>query len=139
MKLLKIMTRWDVSCVLSACSVAQLCLTLCDPIDCSPPGSLSMEFSRQEYWRWVAISSSRWSAQPKDKNRISCIGRWILYHCSTWEAIVVVVDFMWSSLWINRWAPTCLFFKKGIILPKKSQAWPATPMTAQILRQTPGF
>ena len=23
----------------------------CDPMDCSPPGPLSMEFSRQEYWR----------------------------------------------------------------------------------------
>ena len=32
-----------------ACSVAQLCLTLCDPMDCSLPGS-SMKFSRQEYW-----------------------------------------------------------------------------------------
>ena len=30
---------------------AQLCLSLCDLMDCSPPGSpLSMEFSRQEYW-----------------------------------------------------------------------------------------
>ena len=28
-------------------SVAQSCLTLCDPRDCSP---LSMGFSRQEYW-----------------------------------------------------------------------------------------
>ena len=29
----------------------QLCPTLCDPVDCSLPGSsLSMEFSRQEYW-----------------------------------------------------------------------------------------
>ena len=27
------------------CSVAQLCLTLCDSMDCSPPG-----FPRQEYW-----------------------------------------------------------------------------------------
>ena len=27
----------------------QSCLTLCDPIDCSAPGS-SLEFSRQEYW-----------------------------------------------------------------------------------------
>ena len=33
------------------CLVAQSCLTLCDPIDCSLPGSsMSMEFSRQEYW-----------------------------------------------------------------------------------------
>ena len=30
--------------------VAQSCPTLCDPVDCSPPGFLSMEFSRQEYW-----------------------------------------------------------------------------------------
>ena len=32
-------------------SVDQLNPTLCNPMDCSPPGSsLSMEFSRQEYW-----------------------------------------------------------------------------------------
>ena len=29
--------------------VAELCPTPGDPMDCSPPGSLSMEFSRQEY------------------------------------------------------------------------------------------
>ena len=29
---------------------AQSCLTLWDPTDCSLPGSLSMKFSRQEYW-----------------------------------------------------------------------------------------
>ena len=30
----------------------QLCLTLCDPMDCRSPGSSdhSMEFSRQEHW-----------------------------------------------------------------------------------------
>ena len=32
------------------CSVAKLCLIFCDPMDCSPPGSLSMGFPRQEYW-----------------------------------------------------------------------------------------
>ena len=31
------------------CLVAQYCLTLCDPTDCSPPPE-SMGFSRQEYW-----------------------------------------------------------------------------------------
>ena len=30
--------------------VIQLCLTLCDPMDYIPPGSLSMEFSKEEYW-----------------------------------------------------------------------------------------
>ena len=28
----------------------QSCLTLCNPMDYSPPGSSIMEFSRQEYW-----------------------------------------------------------------------------------------
>ena len=28
----------------------QSCLTLCDPVDCSPPAPLFLGFSRQEYW-----------------------------------------------------------------------------------------
>ena len=30
--------------------VPQSCLTLCDPMDCSPPGSSPWGFSNQEYW-----------------------------------------------------------------------------------------
>ena len=51
--------------------------------------SLSMEFSRQEYWSEVVISSSRGSSQPRNRTHISCVScilRWILYHCATWEA-----------------------------------------------------
>ena len=50
---------------------------------------LSMEFSRQEYWSEVVISSSRGSSQPRNQTHISCVScilRWILYHCATWEA-----------------------------------------------------
>ena len=32
------------------CSVTQLCLTLCDPMNCSPPGSSVHGFSKQEFW-----------------------------------------------------------------------------------------
>ena len=31
-------------------AIAQLFLTLCDPMECSPSGSFVLEFSRQEYW-----------------------------------------------------------------------------------------
>ena len=50
---------WQIrfSCVL----VAQFCLTLCDPMDCSPPPPpqtpMSLEFSRQEYWSVLLPSS----------------------------------------------------------------------------------
>ena len=37
--------------------VSQPSLTLCVPMDCSPPGPLSMEFSRQEYWSGLPFPS----------------------------------------------------------------------------------
>ena len=41
-------------CLITAAAAAakalQLCPTLCDAIDGSPPGSLSLGFSRQEHW-----------------------------------------------------------------------------------------
>ena len=37
--------------------VAQLCLTLCDPMDCSLPGPLPMGFSKQRYWIGLLFTS----------------------------------------------------------------------------------
>ena len=37
--------------------VAQLCPTLSDPMDCSPPGSSVHGISRQEYWSGVPLPS----------------------------------------------------------------------------------
>ena len=37
--------------------VTQSCPILCDPMDCSPLGSLSMEFSRQESWSGLPFPS----------------------------------------------------------------------------------
>ena len=41
----------------TAAKSLQLCLTLCDPIDGSPPGSPSLGFSRQEYWSGLPFPS----------------------------------------------------------------------------------
>ena len=45
--------------------VAQSCLTLCDPMDCSPPGSSVLEIL-QTILEWVTIPFSRGSSQPRD-------------------------------------------------------------------------
>ena len=37
--------------------VTQSCPTLSDPMDCSPPGSSTMGFSRQEYWSGLPLPS----------------------------------------------------------------------------------
>ena len=64
-------------------SAAQSCLTLCDPMDCSPPGSSVHGIFQARILEWVAISSSTGSSWPRDQTRvsyISCSGRQILYH-----------------------------------------------------------
>ena len=73
-------------------SVAQSCLTLCNPMDFSPPGSSVHGIFKARILEWVAISFFRESSQPRDWTpvccvfRVSCIGRKILYHWATWEA-----------------------------------------------------
>ena len=44
---------------MGVCSVAQSCLTLCDPMDCSPPGSSVYGIFQARILEWIAISSSR--------------------------------------------------------------------------------
>ena len=39
------------------CLVPQSCPTLCNPMDCSPLGPLTMGFPRQEYWRGLPFPS----------------------------------------------------------------------------------
>ena len=44
-------------------SVAQLCPTRSDPMDCSLPAPPSMGFSRQEYWSGLPLSSPQWGVR----------------------------------------------------------------------------
>ena len=56
-------------------------------MDCSPPGFSVHGISQTRVLEWVAISFSRGPSQPRDQTCISCIGRWILYHWTTREAL----------------------------------------------------
>ena len=47
--------------------VAQSCLTLCHPMDCSLQAPLARTL------QWVAFPSSRGSSQPRDRTQVSCI------------------------------------------------------------------
>ena len=82
-----------VSCVCA--KSLQSCPTLCDPVDCSPPGSSVHEILRTRILEWVAILFSRGSFQSRSPalqadslpfkppgKCISAIGCWILVHRS---------------------------------------------------------
>ena len=57
----------------SESEVAQSCLTLCDPMDCSLPGSSIHGIFQARILQWVAISFSGGSSQPRDRTWVSCI------------------------------------------------------------------
>ena len=58
---------------LHACVHAQLCLTLCNPLDCSPPGSSVHGIFQTKILERVAMPSSRGSSQHRDQAHISCV------------------------------------------------------------------
>ena len=53
--------------------VSQSCLTLCNPMDCSPPGSSVHGIFQARILERVAISFSRGSSQPRDRTQVSHI------------------------------------------------------------------
>ena len=53
--------------------VAQSCTTLCDPIDCSLPGSSIHGISQARILEWVASSFSRGSSRPRDGTQVGHI------------------------------------------------------------------
>ena len=83
------------------CLVAQSWPTLCYPMDCALPGSSMHGISQTVILEWIAISYSRGSSWPRDWTCISCTGRWIPYHCTTWEARInrhKLLYIKWASL-----------------------------------------
>ena len=75
------------------CSVAQSCPILCDPMDCSPPGSSVRRILLARILEWIAIFSSKESSWPRDPTSISCIpciGRWInLYSWNKYDLLII--------------------------------------------------
>ena len=71
------------------CVCAQWCLTPCDPMDCSLPGSSVHGILHARILEWVASSFSRESTEPRNWTHtfcVSCTGGQILSHWATWEA-----------------------------------------------------
>ena len=58
---------------LCCCLVAKTCLTLCDSLDYSLPGSSVYEISKTRILERVIISFSRGASWPRDQTHVSCI------------------------------------------------------------------
>ena len=93
--------RWKVKVL-----VTQSCPTLCDPTDCSPPGSSVCRILQARILEWVAMPSSRGSSRPRGRAHVSCIssfGRWILDHLSHLSVtawLLLLLSFCLILLWV---------------------------------------
>ena len=93
---------WLVPLKVKESEVAQSCLTLCDPMDCSLPGSSVHGIFQARVLEWVAISFSRGSSRLRDWTLVSCIaGRhftiWatrevLKFHLSCALALTIMID-----------------------------------------------
>ena len=105
--------------------VLKLCLTLCNPMHCSLIGFSVHGIAQAKILEWIAISSSRVSSQPRDWIHISFTGRWILYHCTTKEALRIDT---------NRQNPLASYvrFELKVIIECENQIyskWPLASLT----------
>ena len=131
-------------CLLENHTVISLCVCVCVlsriwlflipwTVTCQAP--LSTNFSRQECWNGLpfptpgdlpGVGSSR------DQTGVSCIGRWIFYHCATWE--ILLCHHCGISLWylwiveILNFKPlysivTSLYFQAGRLENELNSRW----------------
>ena len=70
-KMLNVSNQWS---EVKGSKVAQSCLILCDPVDCSLPGFSVHGILQAGVLEWVAISFSRGSSRPRDWTQVSRIG-----------------------------------------------------------------
>ena len=88
--------------------VAQSCPTLCDPMDCNPPGSSVHGILQARILEWVAIPFSRGSSWPRDLTYVSCFAGRFFTIWATWEAhtgaiiIVVLIALLKFNLTYNK-------------------------------------
>ena len=108
----------------------QLCPALCNPKDCSPPGSSVHGIPQARLLEWVAIPLSRGSSQPRDRTTSlmsPALAEGFFTTSTTWEEIC---NFYFSStpMWREggqistnleeRLLPACWAAKKHQIFTK---------------------
>ena len=95
--------------------VAQSCLTICNPMDCSPPGSSVHGILQARILEWAVISFSRGSSWPWDSTQVSCIPDECFTihlgstHCLLprleFSSLSILTDFTWLCISTNNFSP----------------------------------
>ena len=108
--------------------VAKSCLCLCDPMDCSPPGSSVHIILQARRLEWVAIPFSGGSSWPRDWTQVSNPGllhcRQSLYHLRHEEGPKLLINRLKNKSKISRiWRPRHVSKHINKIKYRKKTIW----------------
>ena len=78
--------------------IAQSCPTLCNPMDCSTPGSSFHGVLQARILEWVAIPFSRGSSQSRDRTMVSCTAGGFFTIWATREAPLILLGLCICSI-----------------------------------------
>ena len=94
----------------------QSCLALCNPIDCSPPGSSVRGILQARILEWVAILFFRASSWPRDGTRVSCIAGEFFTCWATREApLVSLLLSLWEFFFCKVEEPGSCHWASGLV------------------------
>ena len=83
------------------CLVAKSCQTLCNPMNCSLPGFSVHGILQARILKWVDISFSRGSSQPRDQTHVSCLtGRFSTTEPSREAPVYLTISLLF---WRRNW------------------------------------
>ena len=105
----------------SESEVAQSCPNLCDPVDCSLPGSSDHGILQARILEWVAISFSRGSSQPRDRTQVSsiagrCFNLWAVYEGSNFSTFSSTLVTVFSILLIIVTLLGCKVYRVTVLI-----------------------
>ena len=102
-------------------------------MDCSLPSSSVLGIFQARIVEWVAVSYARGSSRPRDRTRVSCLSRQIIYHWATlvnrvleiqllceqflmMEVALWKLPFMFSfQLWFVKWCWVSVQFSHSVL------------------------
>ena len=93
-----------------ACLVTQSCPTLCNPMDCSPPGSFVHGDSQGKNPRVGCPTSSRQSSQPRDQTQVFHIASGFFTSWATREAPGFFLEIPIQTVYPFIYLVLCLYF-----------------------------
>ena len=77
-------------CVCVCAQLLQLCPALCNPMDCSPPGSSVHGILQARILKWVAVPCYRGSSRPRIEPKSPALAGGFFTTNATWEALLII-------------------------------------------------